>query len=325
MKIDNLEIEPVHVDHSVPGAYGFLIHTSNGSVIYTGDLRLHGAKGEMTTDFVSKAKEAEPVAVVSEATNMTGASISSEKEVEGKLSSIVDQTDGIVLAEFAYADQDRLNSFHRVAERNNRCLAASLKQAYLLNALRKDKGLSVPDLGDKNVLIFRKSKKREDAWEKEIAKQYPDKIVDVFEVSKQQCKVVLAMSFYDLEELVDIHPEPGSCYVVSALEPFNEEMETDEGKLVNWLAHYGLPQYHAHVSGHIIPLQLRSVLAKIHAAKVYPVHTERPELFRKFMRNIKSAKRSQSKKGKNTESRRRTIVTVNIDGEFLVDVVSSDS
>lgn len=111
-----------------------MIHTSDGSVIYTGDLRLHGAKGEMTTDFVSKAKEAEPVAVVSEATNMTGASISSEKEVEGKLSSIVDQTDGIVLAEFAYADQDRLNSFHRVAERNNRFLAASLKQAYLLNA-----------------------------------------------------------------------------------------------------------------------------------------------------------------------------------------------
>lgn len=180
-------------------------------------------------------------------------------------------------------------------------------------------------MGDKNVLIFRKSKKREDAWEKEIAKQYPDKIVDVFEVSKQQCKVVLAMSFYDLEELVDIHPEPGSCYVVSASEPFNEEMEIDEGKLVNWLAHYGLPQYHAHVSGHIMPLQLRSVLAKIHAAKVYPVHTERPELFRKFMRNIKSAKRSLSKKGKNTESRRRTIVTVNIDGEFLVDVVSSDS
>ena len=28
IKLDNLEIEPFHVDHSVPGAYGFLIHTS---------------------------------------------------------------------------------------------------------------------------------------------------------------------------------------------------------------------------------------------------------------------------------------------------------
>lgn len=33
--IDGLEIEPIHVDHSVPGAYGFIIHTSNGAVVYT--------------------------------------------------------------------------------------------------------------------------------------------------------------------------------------------------------------------------------------------------------------------------------------------------
>jgi len=73
--VDGLEIEPVHVDHSVPGAYGFIIHTSGGAVVYTGDFRAHGTKPEMTSDFVEKAKEADPVAVVTEATNMTGASI----------------------------------------------------------------------------------------------------------------------------------------------------------------------------------------------------------------------------------------------------------
>ena len=30
IKIDSVEIEPFHVDHSIPGAYGFVIHTSNG-------------------------------------------------------------------------------------------------------------------------------------------------------------------------------------------------------------------------------------------------------------------------------------------------------
>ena len=53
--IDGLEIEPVHVDHSVPGAYGFIIHTSNGAVVYTGDFRAHGTKPEMTSDFVERA------------------------------------------------------------------------------------------------------------------------------------------------------------------------------------------------------------------------------------------------------------------------------
>ena len=286
--IDGLEIEPVHVDHSIPGAYGFIIHTSNGAVVYTGDFRAHGTKPEMTADFVEKAKEAKPVVVITEATNMTGASISSEAEVESKLDDVVGQAGGLVLADFAYTDVDRLNSFYRTAKKNKRCLTVSLKQAYILNALRKDQHLSVPDLNDENVLIFRKSKKTYRRWEKQIAEQYPDKIVDVFDVSKQQCNAVLVVSFYDLEELVDVKPRPSSCYILSASEPFNEEMEIDFERLINWLSHYGLPQYHVHVSGHIMPLQLKSILKEINAAKIYPIHTEHADLFAKFMDDLKS-------------------------------------
>jgi len=284
--VDGLEIEPVHVDHSVPGAYGFIVHTSNGAVVYTGDFRAHGTKPEMTSDFVEKAKEAEPAAVVTEATNMTGASISSEAEVKNKLNRIVGQTSGLVLADFAYADVDRLNSFYRTAKKNERCLVVSLRQAYMLKALRKDKHLEVPSLGDESILMFRKSKKRYRKWERQIMEQHSDKVVDVFEVSKQQREIVLAMSFHDLEELVEINPKAGSCYVLSASEPFNEEMEIDFERLVNWLRHYGLPQYHVHVSGHIMPLQLKNILGEINARKIFPVHTEHADLFAKFVGDL---------------------------------------
>jgi ribonuclease J len=288
IRVDNLEVEPVHVDHSVPGAYGFVIHTTQGSLAYTGDFRHHGAKSEMTDDFVEKAQKADVAAIITEATNMTGASVSSEREVEGKLDAIVGQADGIVLAEFAYADVDRFNSFFRVAKKNNRCLAISLKQACLLESLRADKGLSLPSIDDEGILLFRRSKATSYKWEKQLVDKYPDKVKGAFELSKQQCGVVLAMSFYDLEELVEIQPKPGSCYVLSASEPFNEEMEIDFERLVNWLDHYGLPQYHVHVSGHIMPLQLKAVLEKINAKTVFPVHTEKPRLFGRFMSNLKS-------------------------------------
>ncbi len=288
--VGGLEIEPFHVDHSVPGAYGFVIHTSNGTVVYTGDFRDHGAKPEMTRDFVENAKKAEPTAIITEATNMTGAAISSEAEVESKLNNIVAATDGIVLAEFAYSDVDRLNSFFHIAKKNQRCLAVSLKQAYLLNALRKDKGLTVPALDDERILIFRKSKKRFDKWESQLIERYDqqNKIFDVFEVSKQQCDVVLAMSFYDFDELVPLQPTAGSCYILSTSEPFNEEMEIDYERLINWLRHYGLPQYHVHVSGHIMPLRLRAALKEINAKWIFPIHTENAELFAKFVRDLKS-------------------------------------
>jgi ribonuclease J len=285
LSIGGLMVEPVHVDHSVPGAYGFIIHTSNGAIVYTGDFRVHGAKPQMTRDFVERAKKAEPVALITEATNMTGATISSEDEVKAKLNDIVRQASGIVLTEFAHADVDRLNSFFRIAKENRRCLAVSLRQAYLLSALSGDRGLTVPDLDDESVLIFRKSKKNYDRWEKEVIDQHPEKIVDVFEVSKKQCKVVLALSFYDFEELVEMQPGPGSCYVLSASEPFNEEMEIDFEKLVNWLSHYGLPQYHVHVSGHIMPLQLKAAIGEINAERIFPVHTENALLFSKFVKD----------------------------------------
>jgi ribonuclease J len=230
------------------------------------------------------------VAVVTEATNMTGASVSNEVEVKSKLNQIIGCADGVVLAEFGYSDMDRLNSFFQIAKKNNRCLAVSLKQAYLLDALRKDAGLMIPDLEDPNLVIFRKAKKNAYKWETKLIDRFKSqhKVFDVFEASKQQCKMVLALSFYDFEELVQLKPEAGSCYILSASEPFNEEMEIDFDRLLNWLKHYGLPQYHVHVSGHMMPLQLKAALKKMGSKRVFPVHTENAELFAGFMRDLKS-------------------------------------
>lgn len=288
--VGSIEIEPCHVDHSVPGAYGFIIHTSNGTLVYTGDFRDHGAKPDMTKDFVEQAKKAEPTAVVTEATNMTGASVSNEVEVQNKLNQIVSCTEGIVLAEFSYSDIDRFNSFYQVARANGRCLAISLKQAFLLDALCKDKGLKIPALEDPHLMIFRKSKKSTYKWETELIDRLKDahKIFDVLEASKQQCKMVLGLSFYDFEELVQLKPQAGSCYILSASEPFNEEMELDFERLLNWLQHYGLPQYHVHVSGHMMPLQLKRVLKSVSPKQIFPVHTEKAALFAGFMRDLKS-------------------------------------
>ena len=65
-------------------------------------------------------------------------------------------------------------------------------------------------------------------------------------------------------------------------------MEIDYERLVNWLSHYGLPQYHVHVSGHMMPLQLKAALKKMGAKQVFPIHTEKAELFKKFIANIGS-------------------------------------
>src|SRR3989454_9970311 len=128
----SLTLEPVHVDHSVPGAYGFVIHTSEGSVAYSGDFRSHGPRADMTEDFAQKAGAAGRTLFLCEGTNLVRGDLRTEEEVLQKADHVVKKTKGLVLANFSSADLDRLKTFYEVARRNNRLLAISLRQAFLL-------------------------------------------------------------------------------------------------------------------------------------------------------------------------------------------------
>lgn len=281
IRLGALEIEPVHVDHSVPGTYGLIVHSEEGSIVYTGDFRLHGSRPEMTEEFLRKSKEAEPAVAIVEGTNVVGAEMSSEAEVSAKLEKLVHKTSGLVLADFAVGDVDRLRTFHQVAEKTGRQLAVTLKQAHLLRRLGGDPSLNVPCLEDSCLLIFKRSKKRYAPWEQVLMDL--DNVVDSTTVAANQGKIILSTSFYSLGELLEINPKAGSCYVLSFSEPVTEEGEIEFDRLVNWLNHYGLPQYHIHVSGHAMPHQLREAVKVIGAEKTFPIHCERPELFGKFL------------------------------------------
>ena len=112
------------------------------------------------------------------------------------------------------------------------------------------------------------------------------RIADSSSISKMQSDIVLVLSFYDIGELINIDPDPGSCYVLSASDHFDEHMVIDFEKLLNWLDHYGLPQYHTHASGHVAPFQLRKALEIIEPKKIFPIHTNRPELLSKYIRDL---------------------------------------
>jgi ribonuclease J len=282
IKVDSFEVEPIHVDHSAPGAYGYIIHTSEGAVVYTGDFRTHGTKPEMTRDFVERASETEPIAMLPEGTNIVGADVSSEKEVRAKVNKVVAGTSNIVLADFSYVDIDRMKTFHEVAKENDRYLAISLRQAYMLNKLKRDEKLNVPDVSsDENILIYQRAKKKYYDWEREILTY--GNVKEASEIKDMQDRMILVCSFFDLKELIEIKPKPGSNFILSTSEPFNEEQEIEFDKLMNWLDHFGLPMYHIHCSGHIMPNELKQSILDIKPKRLFPMHTDRPELFSKFI------------------------------------------
>ena len=281
VKVGSITVKPVHVDHSVPGAYGMVVETSTGTLVYTGDLRAHGRAARLTHDFARAASESEADLLLTEATNMVGGSVSSEEEVAAKLRGVIGEAKGLVMASFSGMDTDRLTSFHLAAEATERKLAISMRQAYLLSTLEGDVHLgSLPKLADDSIAIYRRNKQRYEAWEEEVSKKA--EVITSVDLSSHPKRYVVGTTLSDMEGMVGVRPGPGSVYVLSSSEPYNEEMELDMQRLVEWLDFYGMPLYHIHVSGHIMPQQLKSLVGTIGASKVAPIHTEHPELFLKF-------------------------------------------
>ena len=285
IRLGPIEVEPIHVDHSVPAAYGFIVHTSEGTLVYTGDLRVHGPKSRMTDDFIERARQAKADALLAEGTNLIGATLTTEAEVQSKISSVIQATSKLVLADFSNVDVDRFRTFYNVAKENGRTLAISLRQAHLLSKLAAEGRIDIPDVAhDENVVVYQRSKKRYYEWEKNVLSF--QNVVEASDIKNMQSKTVLVSSASSFKELIDIRPEPGSCFILSISEPFNEEQEFEFERVVNWLDHFGLPMYHVHCSGHIMPDQLKSAIARISPKTVYPIHTDHPELYAKFISGV---------------------------------------
>ncbi len=284
--VDGLEIEPIHVDHSAPAAYGFLIHTSKGTIAYTGDLRRHGPHADMTDDFEAAAKKAKPIALITEGTRVAPSENRqqfSEAEVRKRAPDHIRAAkDKLVIVTFYPRDVDRIKTFHGVAAETKRQFVLSAKTAHLLVAMKKDTRIEVPDvLRDPNILVYFRQLMKEDTWEKDLKAKVASKAVDATYVNRHQGELMLQLDFYQLPELVDLKPIPGSLFLHSKSEPFDEE-DVEAQVKDNWLARFKLNPVHLHASGHCSEPEMRDLVRAVNPKSVIPVHTEHPDRFTAF-------------------------------------------
>jgi ribonuclease J len=294
IKIDDVLVEPIHVDHSIPAAYGYIIHTSNGAIVYTGDLRIHGPRKDLTEDFIQKAKESEPIALICEGTRMTQTETRknySETQVKDLSNKIVSQTEKMVFATHYSRDMDRFRSLYEVAKKNNRQIVISPKTAYLLSKLLNDERLNLPDpTKDNNILVYYKRKKSGQYNERDYyvwERPFMNKLVTHQYIRKNQKNLIMDLDFYQFAELVDIKPNPGSHFIHSMSEPFSEE-DIEDKVMHNWINHFEMHFHQLHASGHINRQQLEDLVNQIQPKKVFPIHTENQELFKEHCKNVQT-------------------------------------
>jgi ribonuclease J len=286
--IDSLEIEPIHVDHSVPGAYGFIIHTSEGAVVYTGDLRMHGLHADMTTDFINAAKESKPIAMITEGTRVDiKKTDESEQKIYRESKKEISQCKKLSIVDFNFKDVARFTTFYRMARDIGKKLVISFKHACFLERYHKDKKLQTPDSIDENILLLKPKRltgtySDEDYTDRYIRDRlsYPN-IITAEEIIKKPSKYMVILNFWYFNNLVDLKPN-GGLYIHSLSEPFNEEMEISYERMHNWLKFFDLKFVQSHCSGHICGPDLRELIKTVRPKELFPIHTEHPGLFREL-------------------------------------------
>jgi ribonuclease J len=296
LKVGSLVVEPIHVDHSIPAAYGFLIHTSNGSLVYTGDLRAHGPRSDMTQEFIERARACDPIALICEGTRMVAQEQRqnfSEQEVFSRSSNLVSSTGKIVFVTHYSRDLDRFRSLYTVAKTNERQIIISPKTAYLLNKILEDRRLHLPNpLDDDWILVYYKRKKTGEFIESDYylwERRFMEKMVTSEFVHTNQSNLIMDLDFYQFGELIDIRPEQGSHFIHSMSEPFSEE-DIEDQVMHNWLNHFNIVFHQLHASGHLNRHELTEMIERIDPQTLFPIHAENPQLFKNIHQNTKLIK-----------------------------------
>jgi ribonuclease J len=126
-----------------------------------------------------------------------------------------------------------------------------------------------------------------------LATHHLDNGVRAYEIRSNPQRYVLMFSYWDANELFDLIPlndDHKTLYICASTEPFNEEMEIDETKFVNWLDFFKVTYdseikdkrkifARRHVSGHASKSELKELIEKIDPAKIIPIHTTESNIF----------------------------------------------
>jgi len=289
-------VSACEVDHSLYGACGFLAEGEK-TVAYTGDFRLHGRNEAKTRGFVSRAKGAD--ILITEGTRVRDAGPEdgnrvTEDSVCETCRGAVEDSPGLVIADFSARNFERLEAFAGIALATGRELVVTARDLYMLYALytvdgvKRWEGVRVYD----EIVDHARRK-----WEAELVLPHAgDRYVKHDAIRREPARYILCFSLFDMNHLLDIKP-PGGRYLYSSCEPFNEEMEIDFRRLREWLGFFGIEpcgftmekdergdvvpvmDRHYHASGHASGNDVAWAIDEIDPDVIIPVHTEHPEWF----------------------------------------------
>lgn len=283
---------PLRVDHSMLGCAAFLIRTSRGNVLYTGDLRFHGPEAALSEAMLETAGREGVWLLVTEGTRLDVTDRRTEADVFSECLAAVHEASGPVIADFAPRDLYRLDTFLRIARQTGREFVILPQDAFLLEELQGMHPL-VPDPKRPPIVVLKErkmsgtySEKDYQKWERSVLAFPTARTVDDLRAVRN--RLILALSFWDVLNLVDLAVGPETLYVRSSSEAYTEEQALDDQRFHNWLGLLGVTRtISSHASGHAPQPDLVRMVRALRPEILVPIHTLRPDLWESLVPEVR--------------------------------------
>lgn len=281
IRVGPIKVTPMPVDHDIPGASALLIETTAGSVIYSGDLRLHGPHPELTERFVEQARAAKPKILLIEGTRLGEPAPQpdrppglSENEVAPRVVELLAEREGLGLITLYPRNTSRIARIAASVGQVGRTLVLSPEAAHIYAATGGDLD---------QVALYRRSRDLK-ALEAETAPAWLSSlftsgvtVLDAASVRANPAAYLLQLFYWDINELVDLRAPAGSVFIHSNGEPLGRYDPAYEF-FTRWLDQFGIDLAYAGATGHASSVHLHEIVGEIRPGVVMPIHSKNPEL-----------------------------------------------
>lgn len=289
LEIGNFTITPFSVDHSIYGSQAFLIEAEGKSVLYSGDLRLHGRKPGMHRSLIDAVKDQFIDVLLMEGTHIAHSDQgkSTEYELEEEILGHIQSAPGLVLASFSPQHVDRLVGFYRATLKSGRTFIADAYAAFIMHLIASEIPIPRPESGERIKVFFPRF--FEETYQKKRLESFftlmsPARM-GMEEIRSNPSQYVMLFRPSMLEsDFGGTLPKNALC-LYSRWAGYLEQLEWRKVKSVLAQAHGNLIE--VHTSGHIYSDDISKFIQHVQPKLVIPIHTFQPERFQEIFPNVK--------------------------------------
>lgn len=273
VKLGCMEVELIHVNHSIPDAVGVAIHSPAGTLVHTGDFKVDFTPTQSDMIDLGKFGELGKSGVLALFADSTNAERPGYTMTERKVSESFEklfrkaEKKRIIIASFA-SNVSRVQQIIHCAQKYGRKVAFSGRSMVNYMGIAKELGyLKIPD----GVLI-----------DIEILNHYPkEKVVLITTGSQGEPMSALARMASSDHRRVEVGPED---FIIISANPIPGNEKT-VGSVVNDLMRLGCSvvyesMHEVHVSGHACQEELKIIHGLVKPQYFIPVHGEQKHLRR---------------------------------------------